>query len=279
MASSTPDARAALAVFFLAVGAPAALADHGGGIPTSLLGTYIGARELLVYPFFEYTRHNTFEYKPSELGVSGPRSEDEFRGKTVEREYLLFLAYAFSDSLALEFESALHSSLEFTRAADDPSGTPQKFRESGLGDTEINLRWRYARETARWPDITLFMKTVFPLQKDKKLLGSRDWEFEPGVVLTKDYSFGTLAARGAISYSRGDRKFDFAEWGIDYLKRLDSRWRLALSVEGHQVDEVSLIGELQYAISRNAVLKLNLGVGLTEKAPSIAPEIGVLLRF
>jgi hypothetical protein len=291
MATSTPErgARCASipAAFVLALGAQAALAgdpadplaDRPEGIPTSLLGTYIRPRELLVYPFFEYTRHNKFEYKPGELGVSGPGSEDEFKGKTVEREYLLFLAYAFSDSLALEFESALHSSLEFTRAGDDRTGTPDKLRESGLGDTEINLRWRYARETARRPDITFFMKTVFPLQKSKKLLGSRDWEFEPGVVLTKDYSFGTLAARGAISYSSGDRKFDFAEWGIDYLKRLSPNWRLALSVEGHQVDEIAVIGELQYALRRNAVLKLNMGIGLTEKAPSIAPEIGILFRF
>lgn len=287
MATSTIKQRASLAAFVLTLGVPGPLAaqaadplaDRPDGIPTSLLGTYIRPRELLVYPFFEYTRHNTFEYKPAELGVSGPGSQDEFKGKTVEREYLLFIGYAFNDSFAIEFESALHSSLEFTRASDDRTGTPDRFRESGLGDSEINLRWRYAKESARRPDITFFMKTVFPLQKDKKLLGSRDWEFEPGVVLTKSYSFGTLAARGAISYSRGDRKFDFAEWGFDYLKRLDSKWRVALSLEGHQVDEISLIGELQYAIARNALLKLNMGVGVTEKAPTIAPEIGILLRF
>lgn len=255
------------------------LADRPEGIPTSLLGTYIRPRELLVYPFFEYTRHNKFEYKPSDLGVRGPGSDDEFRGKTVEREYLLFVAYAFSESLALEVESALHSSIDFTRAGDDRRGTPDKFRESGLGDTEINLRWRYAKETARLPDTTFFLKTVFPLQKNKKLLGSREWEFEPGVVLTKGYSFGTLAARGAISYSSGDRRFDFAEWGIDYVKRLDSKWRIALSLEGHQSDEVSVIGELQYALARNALLKLNLGIGITEKAANVAPEIGILLRF
>jgi hypothetical protein len=287
MGSSTPERRAGVAALLLALSAPAPLAaeaadplaDRPEGIPSSLLGTYIRPRELLVYPFFEYTRHNKFEYKPSDLGVSGPGSDDEFRGKTVEREYLLFVAYAFSDSLALEFESALHSSIDFTRAGDDRRGTPDKFRESGLGDTEVNLRWRYAKESARLPDTTFFLKTVFPLQKDKKLLGSRDWEVETGAVLTKGYSFGTLAVRGALGWSSGDRKLDLTEWGIDYVKRLDSKWRLALSLEGQQTDEVSVIGELQYAIAKNALLKLNLGLGITEKAANVAPEIGLLLRF
>jgi hypothetical protein len=287
MGSSTTERRCHLAAFLLALGVhgalgaePAeALADRPEGIPTSLLGTYIRPREFLVYPFFEYTRHNKFEYKPAELGVRAAGDQEEFRGKTAQREYLLFLAYAFSDSFALEFESALHSSLEFIRAGDDRTGTPDKLRESGLGDTEINLRWRYAKETAQRSDITFFLKTVFPLQKDKKLLGSRDWEFEPGVVLTKGYPFGTVAVRGALSYSSGERKIDFAEWGIDYLRRLGGRWRLALSLEGQQADEISVIGELQYAIARNAVLKLNAGIGLTEKAANIAPEIGILLRF
>ena len=43
--------------------------------------------------------------------------------------------------------------------------------------------------------------------------------------------------------------------------------------------KVSLIGELQYALNKNAVLKLNMGVGATTKAPTYAPEIGVMFRF
>jgi hypothetical protein len=270
----------ALLAITVAVGAAgAAAADREDGIPTSLLGTYIRANELLVYPFYEYTRHNKFEYKPSELGVQGPGNQDEFLGKTVEREYLLFVAYAFSDSLALEFESALHSSLEFTKAGNDPTGTPATLRESGLGDTEINLRWRFARETATRSEYTFFLKTVFPLQKDKHLLGSRDWEIEPGLMATKSYPWGVFAVRAAIGWTSSERKLDLAEWAIDYVKQLTPQWRLALSLEGNQADEVSAIGELQYAIGRKAVLKMNLGIGLTEKAANVAPEIGILFRF
>src|SRR4030065_1864793 len=78
---------------------PAYLSDRGDGIPTSLFGTYIREKEFLFYPFYEYTRTPNFEYEPTELGFTGNK---EFEGgKLVEREALVFFAYAFTDSLAI----------------------------------------------------------------------------------------------------------------------------------------------------------------------------------
>jgi len=191
-------------------GLPSYLYDRGDGIPTSLFGTYVREKELLVYTFYEYTRSKNFEYQPSELGFTGDNS---FFGKAVEQEYLLFLAYGFSDSLAVEFESALHSSVDFRKDPSDTSNVPGRIRESGLGDTEINIRWRFLKETAARPEATFFFKTVFPLQKSKKLLGTPDWEFEPGIVLTKGFSFGTLALRSSLD-----------EYAVDYVKRLSQNW-------------------------------------------------------
>jgi hypothetical protein len=255
---------------------PAYLSDRGDGIPTSLLGTYIREKEFLFYPFFEYTRIKHFEYSPSDLGFTG---KQEFFGTLSEREALVFLAYAFNDSLAIEFESALYSSAEFTKASNDTTSVPSRIRESGLGDTEINIRWRYLKETASRPEATFFFKTVFPLQKNKWLIGTQDWEFEPGVVLAKGYPFGSLALRLSVAYDTGERKLDFSEWAIDYVKRLAPDWRVVLSLEGEQTDEVSIIGEVQYTLSENAMLKINSGFGLVKKAPDFAPEIGVMFRF
>jgi hypothetical protein len=151
-------------------------------------------------------------------------------------------------------------------------------KESGLGDTETNIRWRFRKETATRPETTFFFKTVFPLQKDKKLLGTQNWEFEPGVVLTKGYSFGTLAFRLSAAYDSGERKLELGEYAVDYVKRLSQNWRVVASLEGEQ-DELSLIGEVQYTLGKNAMLKINSGLGLTKKAPDFAPEIGVLFRF
>lgn len=259
-----------------AAGLPRYLYDRGDGIPTSLFGTYVREKELLVYTFYEYTRSKNFEYKPSELGHVG---ENDFFGKAYEREHLLFLAYGFSDSLAIEFESALYGSVDFRKDPSDTSTVPGTIRESGLGDTETNIRWRFQKETATRPETTFFFKTVFPLQKDKKLLGTQNWELEPGIVLTKGFSFGTLALRLSSVYDSGERKMELlGEYAIDYVKRLSQNWRVAVSLEGEQ-DVLSLIGEVQYTLGKNATLKINSGFGVTKKAPDFAPEIGVLFRF
>jgi hypothetical protein len=49
-------------------------------------------------------------------------------------------------------------------------------------------------------------------------------------------------------------------------------------VEGES-QEVSLIGEAQWTLSEHALLKLNCGFGLTQQAPDIAPEVGLMIRF
>ena len=254
---------------------PAFLADRGDAIRTSLIGTYVRPKEFVFYPFYEYTRTRNFEYTPSEVGGVG---SNDFRGKKYEREFLVFLGYAFSDSLLVEFESALHSTLEFRKAPDDTSNAPAQLRESGVGDTEAQIRWRIAKETETRPDITAFFETVFPLQRSKKLLGTQDWQFASGAVLTKGYSFGTLSLRGGVGYDRGDRKFKVGEYAIDYLKKLSPAWRVALSLEGHE-SELSIIGEVQYTLSKDATLKINSGFGLSSKDRAFAPEIGVLFRF
>jgi hypothetical protein len=254
---------------------PAYLADRGDGIRTSLIGTYVRPKEFVFYPFYEYTRTRNFEYTPSEVGGVG---NTDFQGKKYEREFLVFLGYAFSDSLLVEFESALHSTVEFRKAPDDTSNAPAQLRESGLGDTEAQIRWRIAKETETRPDVTAFFETVFPFQRSKKLLGTQDWQFASGVVLTKGYPFGALSLRGGLGYDRGDRKFKVGEYAIDYLKKLSPAWRVALSLEGHE-SELSIIGEVQYTLSKDAILKINSGFGLSSKDRAFAPEIGVLFRF
>ena len=256
---------------------PTWLADRGEGIPTSLFGTYVREKELLFYPFYEYTKYKNYEYSPKDFKVSN--SDREFFGKATIHEALIFLAYGFTDSLALEFESAAYTRADFTKDPTDNTAVPSRLRESGLGDTEINLRYRYIKETATRPEVTFFFKAGFPFQKKKLLIGTQGWEFSPGVVLTKGFgSFGTMALRLSTNYSREERKNEFSEYAVDYIKQLNQSWRAVLSIEGDG-DEIAGIGELQYRLAKNAVLKLNLGLGLTKKAPDYAPEIGVMFNF
>ena len=254
---------------------PFYLADRGEGLPTSLFGTYISRHEFIVYPFYEYTKTSAFEYKPSELGYAG---DSDFLGITAEQEYLLYLGYGFTDRFAVELEMALFATTSFDKTADDPSNVPAQIDESGLGDVDMQLRWRWAAETEHRPEMYSFFEVTPPLQKNKILIGTQDWETSLGFGVVRGYRWGTITGRVAIAWDAADSKIDLGEYAVEYLKRVSPQWRFVATLEG-ETDAISLIGEAQWTFSRVAVLKLNCGFGLTQKAADIAPEVGVLFQF
>lgn len=255
--------------------APYRSADRGSGIATSQFGTYVAAGEFLVYPFYEYTKTTAFEYKPSELGGVG---EADYIGKVTEQEYLLFLAYGISDRVMVELEGAVYAKGDFTKAPDDTSALPGKIEESGLGDVEAEVRWRWAKETERRPEMFSFFEVVFPFQKSDVLIGTSDWEGTLGFGVIRGYHWGTIYGRASVAWDGADSKVDFGEYAFEYVKRTSEHWRFVGALEGES-DELSAIGEAQWHFSRRGFLKLNCGFGITQKAPDIAPEIGVVFRF
>lgn len=254
------------------------LRDRGTGVRTSLLGTYVRQGELLVYPFFEWYADGNLEYKPSELGY-GP-SEVDYRGRYRASEGIVFFGYGITPDLALEFEAAVIAAELRTSASDTSSAKPSAVQESGLGDVEGQVRWRFQRETATRPELFTYVGTVLPLQKTKNLIGTQDWEFFFGFGVTRGFRWGTLTLRAAGEYARAaNPKFDAGEYAIEYLRRLSPAWRIVAAIEGNQVDEVSLLTELQWHLSRHALLKLNSGLGLTTNATDFAPEVGIMFSF
>lgn len=254
---------------------PPYLADRGRGLPVSMFGTFVEPGELIVYPFYEYTRTPKFEYHPSELGAQG---STDFLGKIVEHEYLLFVSYGLSDRVAIELEGALHAKATFDKAPEDPSSLPARFSESGLGDVEGQIRWRWQEETARRPELYSFVEVVLPLQKDKVLIGTQDWEGAFGFGLLRGYSWGTVGGRLAVAWDGEDHRAQLGEYAFEYIKQVSPRWRLYLGLEGESV-EYSLITEVQWHFHPHALLKLNCGFGLAEQSPDVAPEVGVMFRF
>jgi hypothetical protein len=254
---------------------PSYLTDRGEGIHTSLFGTYVREGEFLFYPFYEYTKSSRFEYKPSELGFTG---DEDFFGKAAEQEYLVFFAYGFNDRFMAEFESALYIREVLRKASDDTSAMPDHLRESGMGDTEGQLRYRFLKETESRPEVLTFLEVVLPLQKGRKLIGTQHWELAPGLNITKGFPFGTLSAKLSLSYTSDEKKTQLGEYALEYVKKISDAWRFVLAVEGEQ-DELQAIGEVQYALTQHAVLKLNSGFGLTKKAPDVAPEVGIVFSF
>ncbi len=253
---------------------PCFLQDRGTGIPLSMFGTYINKGELVIYPYYEYYYDQDAEYKPAELGDG---LDQDFRGRYRAHEGLIFLSYGISERLALEFEAAVIAATQY-KAEDDTSDMKDKFKESGLGDVESQLRWRWMEETASRPEVFSYYETVFPLQKDKKLIGTQDWELKLGTGVMKGFRWGTMTVRLAGEYDAGESKGELGEYALEYLKRVSNLFRFYVGVEGTQ-DEVEGITDLQFHVSPNAFIRINSAFGLTSKATDWAPEVGVLFHF
>ena len=248
--------------------------DRGSGIPTSMFGTYVQPRELLVYPFFEYYRDADAEYSPNELGYG---LDQDYRGRYRANERLLFIGYGISSRLAVELEAANITAVQ-EKTPDDPSAMPDSVRESGLGDVEGEVRWRWTTETDRRPELFSYFETAFPLQRTRYLIGTQDWELKLGTGIVRGFSWGTLMLRVAAEYDAEDGSVALGEYAVEYLKRLSSKLRLLAAVEGDQ-DEVEQITEAQWFLRPNIYLKLNNSFGLTSKATDWAPEVGVMVSF
>ncbi|MGH9368667.1 MAG: hypothetical protein ACRD3M_13445 [Thermoanaerobaculia bacterium] len=254
---------------------PFYLRDRGTGVATSMFGTYVRKGELLAYPYFEYYADSNLEYKPSELGYEG---DEDYRGRYRAYEFLHFLGYGITRNLAVELEAA-YISARLEKDPSDPSSMPDVVQESGLGDVEAQLRWRWLEENERRPEAFMYFETVFPFQKNRSLIGTRDWEFALGFGVTKGFRWGTMTLRATVAYTLEENEVDAGEYAIEYLKRLSPKWRVVALIEGHQLDEVSLITEIQWQFHPRAFLKINNGWGLTPNATDFAPEIGVMISF
>ena len=119
---------------------------------------------------------------------------------------------------------------------------------------------------------------MFPLQKQRVLIGTRNWELKLGTGVVRGFAWGTTTLRAALEYDAGDRSLAIGEYALEYLKRISPRLRFVGAVEGDQ-DEMELISEVQWFLRPNAVIKLNNAFGLTSKATDWAPEVGIMFSF
>lgn len=248
--------------------------DRGGaGIPASQFATFIEAGDFLVYPFYEYYRDRNAEYKPSELGYVG---DVDYFGRSRAHEGILFLGYGLSSRFAVELEAAVITARQ-DKATNDTSNFPAAgLEESGLGDVEAQLRYRWRQETSGGPEVYSYFETVFPFQKSKVLIGTSVWELKYGMGLARSSSWGTAILRGGVALVDGTA--ELGEYALEYVRGVSERLRIYTGVEGSQ-DEVTLITEAQIFFTPDIKLKLNSAFGLTEKAPGWAPEVGVMFVF
>jgi len=258
------------------VDASAYLRHRGTGIRTSMFGTYINRGELIVYPFYEYYRDNDLQYSPSEYGGVG---DQDFKGRYRANEGLTFVGYGITDRLGIELEAALISAT-FEKDPTDATGTPARIEESGVGDVEGQITYRWIKESERRPEVFSFFEAVSPQNKSKALIGTSDWELKFGSGVSRGYAFGTLTVRAAAEYtSASSTPWDLGEWAVEYLRRIPSGWGFYTSLEGQATDELSLVAEVQRRLGSHATFKVNSSIGLTPNATDLAPEVGIMFRL
>jgi hypothetical protein len=249
---------------------PPYLRDRGAGIPMSIFGTYVRKGELLLYPFYEYYYDHNLEYKPEEFGFP---SDQDFRGRYKAHEGIFFIGYGVSDKLAIEVEAGIIDA-KLKKAGEDKSGMPPELKESGLGDLEGQIRWRWNYENAKTPEYFSYFLAVLPTGKENSLIGTSDWELKFATGLIKGFRWGTITPNVGVEYAASAKTYDLA-YGLEYLKKISNRVRFFAMIEGAQ-DEVALIPEIQWRFGRSVLLKVNNGFGLTSKAIDMAPEIGMM---
>ncbi len=257
---------------------PRHLRDRGTGISTSLFGTYVARGQLLIYPYYAYSRDNNREYQPRKLGYG---LNQDFNGRFRSSEALIFVAYGVTDWLALEFEAAyLEATLH--KAPNDPSAMPARIRESGVGDIEGQLRFRLLTERGSRPELFGFVEMTPRSQGKRVLIGEPDWDLKPGFGVLRGYSWGTLMLRVAAEYNREGRNPDLGEVTIEYLKRLSPALRLNIVLEGGESgapDEFELITGINWRLAPHLLLKLDSGLGISPKATDWSPQVGVMFSF
>jgi hypothetical protein len=254
---------------------PPYLRDRGPGQRTSMFGTYVEKKQLLLYTFYEYYYDNNQQYSPDEYGGT---STTDYNAKYRAHEGLIFASYGFTDRLNMEMEASVITA-EFTKDPNDTYSTPNKIKESGLGDVEGQLTYTWMKETEKHPEIFTFAEAVIPHSKDKLLIGTEDWELAFAAGGTKGFGFGTLVASIGAEYAKASSTpWDLGETELGWLRRLNPKWRVYAGLEGGGTDELALITEAQRKLSNTATLKMNLGIGLANST-DWAPEIGIMWAF
>ena len=255
---------------------PAYLADRGPGISTSQFATYVASRA-------------SSSSTPS-TSTRGPPPSSTTRASSARSAARTSSASSSSTrpcSLSPTASRTASPSSSKGRSTPRPPSrrrpatratSPPASRNRGWATSRARSAGAGERRRLPGPSFYSFLEIVFPLQENKLLIGTQDWEGALGLGFLRGYCWGTIGGRLAVAWDGEDSRLQLGEYAVEYIKRTSPRWRFLASLEGES-EEVSLIGEAQWSFSLRAFLKLNCGFGLTELSPDVAPEVGILFRF
>jgi hypothetical protein len=222
-----------------------------------------------------------YQYSASELGAV-VQPDPDYLGELEFSGGDLYLGYGLTESLALGFQAS-SGRATFRTAADDVSPLPAEIRETGLGELRTELTWRFLEERGRRPELFLFAAVAVPHDSDKVLLGTPDWRLLPGIGLFRAFSWGTLAARGALEYDAGsESEADFGEWSLEAQRRTSRAWWVSAGVGGqiggaNNLDEAWLLADLVWRPTPRLAVRFHNRVGVTDQSSGWSPAVGIVV--
>jgi hypothetical protein len=83
---------------------------------------------------------------------------------------------------------------------------------------EGQIRWRWRQETASRPELYSYLEVNFPLQRNRVLIGTQNWEGALGFGFLRGHAWGTLGGRVALAYDGEDSRLELGEYALEYIK-------------------------------------------------------------
>jgi hypothetical protein len=253
------------------------LRDRGPGMQTSLNATYLAEKEFLFYPFYEYNFVVNEEYIPMDLGYD---VDQAYEAKSSSHEALLYLGYGISDWLIAEAEVAF---INFTqqKSSSDNSTMPSPYKESGIENIDFQLRWRYWKETSKKPELFSNFVLAVPSAGSNKIIGLTGYDFKFASGLIKGFRFGTMIVSSSFQYNTYDSQFDFLGLDIEYVKRLNDKFRVYVGFDGLPIpDAFAVSTNLQIFPKPWMFIRLGNSFGIGSSGLiDFNQEIGVAIYF
>ncbi|MHB1333672.1 MAG: transporter [Sulfuriferula sp.] len=140
---------------------------------------------------------------------------------------------AFEYNYGVLPDTQLHIVVPFVQSA--PNGAPS---ESGLGDVEVGVKYRFIQETGTMPQIGIFPMAELATGDSSKGLGNGKTWWRLPVWIQK--SWGEWTTYGGVGYvinhADGQKSYPFAGWLLQ--KDIGEKWTLGGEVFARNKDTV-----------------------------------------
>ena len=256
------------------------LRDRGPGVATSIPGIYLNANAWLGFASYQHLDNRGFQYSPDEFGFA---DDNDYLGEYESSNGLIFAGYGIGNSLGLGLKVS-SGTIKLTKASDDPSAMPAQMKESGISAIAPELTWRFMTENARRPELYTFVSVEIPQNRDRNLIGTRDWVVLPGIGLNRGFSWATLSARMNYEYDAASAStIDFGKWSIEGQRRFSDAWWVSAGLEGqvggaNNFDEAWQNTFVQWRPGPRMTVRFGSRIGLTQQTKGWAGELGIVVQ-